>query len=61
VAGPAVRASSIVRRLSSASARRTASTARMYQVGYVTVKVHKQSLESARRAGAARGITMPFT
>src|SRR5690242_14717774 len=41
VAGPPVKVSSIVRRLSSASARRTASTPHMYQSSYVTVKVRK--------------------
>ena len=43
VAGPPARVSSTVRRLSSARARRTASMMRMYQVSYVTVKVHKRA------------------
>src|SRR5581483_4692767 len=43
VAGPPVNASSTVRRLSSASARSTASTPRMYQDSYVTIKVHKRT------------------
>src|ERR1700727_2650196 len=55
VAGPSVRASSIVRRLSSASARRTASTRGTYQSSYVTGKVHKRRERAAFvRLGSSR-------
>ena len=43
VAGPPANASSNVRRLSSESARTMASMGRLYQCGYVTVKVHVRS------------------
>ena len=43
---PEAKASSMVRRLSSASARSAASTARTYRPGYVTVKVRKSDLVS---------------
>src|SRR5262252_246055 len=61
VAGFPAKASSIVRRLSSASACRTAFTVRAYPDSYVTVKVHKRAQPPGHTrepdAGAAPQVT----
>src|SRR5439155_22165447 len=49
VAGPRASVSSSVLRLSSATARRTASMPQTYQGGYVTVKVHTSDARLGQR------------
>src|SRR3954454_17661713 len=65
VPSPSARASTSVRRLSSASALKTASIASRYRDGYVTVKVHRRpdylrglGPSSGERCGAVRELVM---